>query len=1056
MILTKCSVKNIDLDFEINVKLKSSRLNELLLIVPTNRKSRHLKKELISFSPNQTTSAINLETIGTFSTNLVFNDLKYSAKVLSEAASTMLLKQSVNACAALNYFSNYKKEIPFGTLERIRNVISEYKRHGIYPPALREETKNLSGSEKLKAEDIANIYEIYLKKCAELNVKEIGDIYFDLNLQKQNEFDEKFRAIYSDVNLIVINGFDEFTLPEIEIINSAAEVKNLKLFLSFDYYKYNPNLFSHLDKCYYRLTQKGFNAIDDLTQNELNNFQKVIREELFKTSKSKTKSSYDIVSLANENSMFKIPASNREKEIELIAKEIKDLIINQQVEPHKICVSFNLINKYSPLIRSTFSSYGIPFNLTDRIPLSSSSPIISIINFLEISENDYYYKNIFRALSGSLIQISNVNVSNLINASVSLKIISGYQNWINTISDAIKKKSERFDDEYELSISIDDLNKALSDVIFIQIILEPFEKKITLREFLKSFTDLIYSLKILERLSNLGSENNEENIKALTVGIETITEMIELFEIEYGGKEKFPLKFYLNNIRTAITSTRFNIKEKPGFGVQVTTLNEIRGLDFDYLFIGGMCEGDLPTRYTPEIFFSGSYVKNELTHQTEERYQFYQSLCSWRKKLYLTYPEKDERQELAVSNILTEFENLFPLELKNENEYSNMIYSNEELLKLIGEIGIQNAKQILNDSKINFEELEKAIAVDVTRTEMPFGDSVFTGNISSELSEEGKRKLESFKDKEYSISQLETYAKCPYKYFAERILYLQPAEEPTEEIEALEMGTILHNILYEFYKKLNEKNIVLQNADNKIFNYASDLIFKIAEKNIADANFNSPLTFYEKEKILGITGDRQNSILYKFLLCERDEAEGYQPNFFEIGFGKIPSGGNKFFANEEFKIDDVKVRGKIDRIDIQPEQNNFKVVDYKLSGKKPSLDELERGISLQLPLYMYAAKKLIQAQLRKDYLSAGSEIYSLKFNEKEFGKKFVNLTRKKVNEEEKIELNEDLIDKSLSKIKQYVQMINEGKFNLSTLEDRETKVCRYCHFRSVCRIQEAV
>ena len=114
--------------------------------------------------------------------------------------------------------------------------------------------------------------------------------------------------------------------------------------------------------------------------------------------------------------------------------------------------------------------------------------------------------------------------------------------------------------------------------------------------------------------------------------------MIELFEIEYGSKEKFPLKFFLNNIRTAITSTRFNIKEKPGYGVQVTTLNEIRGLQFDYLFIGGMCEGDLPTRYTPEIFFSGSYVRNELTHQTEERYQFYQSICSWNKKLYLTYP----------------------------------------------------------------------------------------------------------------------------------------------------------------------------------------------------------------------------------------------------------------------------------------------------------------------------------------------------------------------------------------------------------------------------------
>ncbi len=54
-----------------------------------------------------------------------------------------------------------------------------------------------------------------------------------------------------------------------------------------------------------------------------------------------------------ENAIIKIPAATREKEIEIIAKEIKDLILNQKVEPHKICIAFNLINKYS----SGYSKY---------------------------------------------------------------------------------------------------------------------------------------------------------------------------------------------------------------------------------------------------------------------------------------------------------------------------------------------------------------------------------------------------------------------------------------------------------------------------------------------------------------------------------------------------------------------------------------------------------------------------------------------------------------------------------------------------------------------------
>ena len=260
----------------------------------------------------------------------------------------------------------------------------------------------------------------------------------------------RYRKIYPEVNLIVINGFDEFTLPEIEIINSSSLIDGIKLYLSFDYYKFNPNLFSHLDKCYSKLESKGFKIIEDRSQSYLNKFQNVIREELFKSKKKLKSVNLDSQFGYKENPVTKISASTREKEIEVIAKEIKDLILNQKVEPHKICVAFNLINKYSPIIRNIFSTYGIPFNLTDRFSLSNSSPVISIINFLEIAENDYYYKNIFRALSGNLIQIANVSVSNLLNASVNLKIISGYQNWIDSISDALKKQKEKFDDEMEL------------------------------------------------------------------------------------------------------------------------------------------------------------------------------------------------------------------------------------------------------------------------------------------------------------------------------------------------------------------------------------------------------------------------------------------------------------------------------------------------------------------------------------------------------------------------------------------------------------------------------
>ena len=73
------------------------------------------------------------------------------------------------------------------------------------------EAVSLKGIEKIKAEDIADVYEKYAVKCKELNVREIGDIYRELIQITSEDFNNRFRGLYPDVNLIIINGFDEFT-----------------------------------------------------------------------------------------------------------------------------------------------------------------------------------------------------------------------------------------------------------------------------------------------------------------------------------------------------------------------------------------------------------------------------------------------------------------------------------------------------------------------------------------------------------------------------------------------------------------------------------------------------------------------------------------------------------------------------------------------------------------------------------------------------------------------------------------------------------------------------
>lgn len=1040
MILTKENISSLDLIGLIDENIRNGKSDEQLIIVPTNRKLRALKKEIINNSPNQTSSVINIETLSTLFSKMLEQLEQFTP--LSEAAASVFIKQSAES-VKLNYFTNYRGNIPNGTLDRIKNVISEYKKHGITSNVLKTEAEKLEKFEKLKALDIADIYENYKARTNGINGLEIGDVYEKLLIYSEDKLEEIFTNLFTNVKQIALLGFDQFTVPEINLINRLCYFVHSKLYIDFDFYSYNPLIFSHLEDTYKILEDKGYKRIEDKSLYEFSGFKKEIREKLFlKTEENKVDKYSDRIT--------SIHGRNTEEEIELIAKQIKNLVLDKNVKPHKICVAFNLISDFSPIVRDVFERYGLPFNLTDRTSLDQSPPVIAIINFLEMAENDFYYKNIFRAFSGRFLSEVKIGTANLNYVASELKIVSGKHNWFNTIKSALE--NERDDDD---SINKEKLKEALGDIKNIEEMLKSFTAKLTPAEFFNELVKFITDSKISISVLEGHSDYREEDIAALTTFIETIDEIFQLIEKQTEQPEKHSLSFYLDQIKTACSWARFNVKGRSDNGILVTSVDEIRGLNFDYLFIAGMNDGIFPTRYMPEIFFSGSFAKKEITHQTEERYHFYQALSTWRKNLYLSYSTVGDERELVQSSFLKDFLQLFDHTKITHTDFVSTAYSIEDLQVNIGNrifSGSQIEESIFDE--INLFNIEEKIEVNEQRKKHPHKALPHNGFVNLEDDSTIEEALAKFSDREFSISQLETYAKCPFKYFVQYVLKLSEMGEPTEEVEPIEIGSVLHKILYEFYTTLRRESIVLANCSDEEFNIAEKLIFQIAERNLDSPLFASEISFYERERILGIDGDRNESILHQFLLKERDQAEALVPSHFEVAFGNIQSKikDENLSSPEPVIGHNVKFRGKIDRIDKNIEENNFDIIDYKLSlSRKPTRADLEGGISLQLPLYMFAAKKLFE---QKEIKLSPSEVYlySLKFNQKEFGKQKISLIDRKAENKE-AEFNR-LFDEALEKIDKYVQDIVKGEFPLTSLEDREKKVCKYCDFNKICRVEE--
>jgi len=1045
MIYTKKNLKSLDYSSMVEEVIRSAKPQTTLFVVPTNRLARNLKKRIISEIPGSSISTINIETLTTLSMKLLEEKMTY--RELSDAGASVLLKH-IASNISLRYFRNYKESFPDGTLDRIRNVIGEYKEHGITPELLRKEAETLERSEKLKAQDIADIYEKYNEKISSLKVYELGDIYANLNRLENENIVSSFKAQYPEVRQIFFSGFDEFTAPEVQIIDSLSNISGIESYINFDYYRYNPMIFSHLDKSAGMLEMFKFNRVDDLSPDTSDGFTSSIRERLFLETGKKIDKFKD--------RLFTIKAFSKSEEVETIAAEIKELLLSGKSKPNKICVAFNLVGEYTNFIREKFELYGIPSNITDRPTVDSAYPVIAFINFLEIIENNYYFKNVLRALNSGFLSLPGVDPENLKRAAAELKIVSGKETWLNKLNSEIYLTKGNSEDDFRSLRKLNSLEKALADFKKIEKLLRPFEKKLNPATFSISLLTLINELKIKDNLLSESYGMEEENIKAFTAFLETVKEIAKLTELEFGNEENFPLQYYLDSIRTASGRARYNVKEKSEYGVLITGINEIRGLNFDYLFLGGMNDGIFPTRFQPEIFLSGSFKRAEIIHQTEERFHFYQALSVWRKALYLSSSFADGKRELVESSFVKDFTTLFETSEISANKFIDKIYNNKKLQIEAGE-KIKSTipgeiAELLGQRFLKFVQLSNSVYA--LRSGGVMNNSPHNGFF--DLNEENLEQfveLSKYKEKQFSISRLETYAKCPFKFYLDTVLNIEIIEEPTDEVEAMELGSIFHEILYRFLTEVRKRDIKIAGCDDKTFFFLLDLIFDIAEEEITKMGMDTPVSFSEKERITGYHGNRTQSVLYRFLDYERNLSGDLVPSYFEVSFGSTSREGTdeSLSFNEPVVAGNVKLRGKIDRIDINESENSYDIVDYKLSGKKPTSSELQSGISLQLPVYLYAAQKIL-ASNGINLTPNDMVIYSLKYSTKDFGKNIVKLSRKKTDDKEA--LNEEIITNALNFISDFIENISSGKFNLSPFENRENLVCGYCNYKPICRITD--
>ncbi|MBI3251773.1 MAG: exodeoxyribonuclease V subunit gamma [Candidatus Omnitrophica bacterium] len=730
-------------------------------------------------------------------------------------------------------------------------------------------------------------------------------------------------------DLVIFDGFYDFTRAQRRLIEALCRVsKRTVVTLTLPPEKSErPALFAYPRRTQIFLESIGFKPHGDFSQNHRTADRALthLEKNIFSDAPQAHAGPQDSVAV------FEAPSVRLE--IEMIAREIKRLYRENQIHFSDICVILRKIAGTEGLIRSVFSDFEIPLHIHERKKLAAHGLAATLHRFLNLAQEDWRREDVFFVLKSSYLA-PRVNFSDVLAlesaASSGENIPEGRAAWRRLLADPRVLAGQK----EPLKMLLDLESRLLGAA--------------GVREFARAIFGWFDTL-------GVGPEDAE--------ALHSLGNILKGAALYYEGSEKraFQASAFARELQSSIESALFSSKVYGKNRVQVYDAVMALPKEYKVVFLAGLLEKTFPQAVTEDPIFKdaerrllnreGVVLEERLWRVEGERYFFYMAASRAKEKLILTYPTHDaEDRPTLPSFFIEEVQKCFAAVSRKTKGPGGILPEAGEW-ETAGEV-TRGLAQILFERRNGAPRVSDfsgwAPTIRRWRRETSFREIVEAGRRGEEAAIRDPRIREILKKKEetFSATKLETFVTCPFKYFAGRVLDLN---EPIEGRENLEMGSLLHETLEAFYKELDARD----RANPAFWEKESEIggrLQKKLEGLMAESAFrNEPL--YRRR----LYAEKMKGILSLFVKREREllAARGFLPSYFEWEFGL----GGK---TPPLILDGIRIGGKIDRIDVSPDGRGALVIDYKKSKRPETLKKkLAKGLELQLPIYILAARKLL-------------------------------------------------------------------------------------------------
>lgn len=407
-----------------------------------------------------------------------------------------------------------------------------------------------------------------------------------------------------------------------------------------------------------------------------------------------------------------------------------------------------------------------------------------------------------------------------------------------------------------------------------------------------------------------------------------------------------------------------------GRGVFVGHAGAAAGLEFSTVYFVGLAEGDAPLRGGDDPLLPGEEREAaggalpQRERLREQRRDYLAALAS-APRVVLSYALSDmqaQRKRLPSRWLLESASRLAGRRILTDDL---PWLRNEPWLTVVEsfEASVRGAASHANAQELRLRRMLSAAGDELVRTEHPHvaagigsaqgragrGFTRWDGNIGphEELAPNPERPT--------SPTRLETWARCPMRYFLQSVLDVEEFEEPEDRLDMspLDRGTLIHEVLERFFEAAGPRPPGQEWSDAD-----RQLLREIAEQHCREAEAKgltgkSLLWQLDREQLLHDLDEfltfelvRRRDTTFQFVKAEHEfgiTPDAVPPVIVELEDGRR-----------------VAFRGKIDRIDRDAE-GALRVYDYKRSQEKyyrqVDTDVVDRGTRLQLPVYALAAQQ---------------------------------------------------------------------------------------------------